>query len=329
MVPSFRLWLPVSLLLNRLHRQPENHEKKSKYRFGRILGAGIYGTVWEAEGPSGLVAVKVVPKEELEILQRLKHPHIVKLIDWFKSKNEYYIVTELATGGELFDRICLRGQFTEKDASQTVKQILSAVNYLHQNNVVHRDLKPENLLYLTADKDSDLVVADFGIAKTLGSEDEVLTTMAGSFGYTAPEVLLNYGHGKPVDIWSLGIITYTLLCGYLPFRSKHVQDLIEECCTCRVVFHEKHWKDVSDDAKDFILKLLRPKPQDRLTSEQALAHTWLRGETAMEHNLLPEGAVFHEAFPAKLREMKELEQTLKEDGAAQEGSTEGIRSYRG
>jgi calcium/calmodulin-dependent protein kinase I len=91
--------------------------------------------------------------------------------------------------------------------------------------------------------------------------------MAGSFGYAAPEVMLKQGHGKPVDMWSLGIITYTLLCGYPPFRSENLQDLIDECTACRVVFHERYWKDVSDDAKDFILKLLRPKPEDRWTSE--------------------------------------------------------------
>ncbi|KAL2016463.1 hypothetical protein VTK56DRAFT_3484 [Thermocarpiscus australiensis] len=305
----------LTRLLHRLHRKPENYEKKSKYRFGRILGAGTYGIVREAEGPNGQVAVKIVLKklvrgherivlDELEILQRLKHPHIVKFVDWFELRNKYYIVTELATGGELFDRICLQGKFTEKDASQTIKQILDAVNYLHKNNVVYRDLKPENLLYLTEDKDSDLVLADFGIAKTLGSEDEVLTTMAGSFGYTAPEVLLNYGHGKPVDIWSLGVITYTLLCGYLPFRSENLQDLVDECSTCRVVFPEQHWKDVSDDAKNFILKLLRPKPQDRWTSEQALAHAWLRGETATEHNLLAEVRAYR--MRARLRHTIEM-----------------------
>jgi serine/threonine protein kinase len=91
--------------------------------------------------------------------------------------------------------------------------------------------------------------------------------MAGSFGYAAPEVMLKQGHGKPVDMWSLGIITYTLLCGYPPFRSDSLQDLIDECTACRVVFHERYWKDVSQDAKEFILKLLRPNPDDRWTSE--------------------------------------------------------------
>ncbi|KAL2165250.1 hypothetical protein VTH06DRAFT_547 [Thermothelomyces fergusii] len=285
-------------MLNRLHGQPESYEKKAKYRLGRTLGAGTYGIVREAESPNGRVAVKIILKkavrgnermvlDELDMLQRLKHPHIVKFVDWFESRDKYYIVTELATGGELFDRICEQGKFTEKDASQTIRQVLDAVNYLHRNNVVHRDLKPENLLYLTKDPHSDLVLADFGIAKTLGT-DEVLTTMAGSFGYAAPEVMLKQGHGKPVDMWSLGVITYTLLCGYPPFRSENVQDLIDECTACRVVFHERYWKDVSQDAREFILGLLRPKPEDRWTSEQALAHPWLSGKSATDHNLLPE-----------------------------------------
>jgi calcium/calmodulin-dependent protein kinase I len=291
--------MSFSNMLNRLHGQPESYDKKAKYRFGRTLGAGTYGIVREAEGPDGRVAIKIILKkvvrgnermvlDELEMLQRLQHPHIVKFVDWFESRDKYYIVTELATGGELFDRICQQGKFTEKDGSQTIKQVLEAVNYLHQNNVVHRDLKPENLLYLTKDLDSDLVLADFGIAKTLGTKDEVLTTMAGSFGYAAPEVMLKQGHGKPVDMWSLGIITYTLLCGYPPFRSENLQDLIDECSACRVVFHERYWKDVSEDAKDFIMGLLRSKPEERWSSDRALAHPWLSGQNASDHNLLPE-----------------------------------------
>ena len=129
------------------------------------------------------------------------------------------------------------------------------------------DLKPENLLYLTKDPNSDLVLADFGIAKMLDRKDEVLTTMAGSFGYAAPEVMLKKGHGKPVDMWSMGVITYTLLCGYSPFRSENLQDLIDECSSAQVVFHERYWKDVSDDAKDFINHLLSPEPEKRWTSE--------------------------------------------------------------
>ncbi|KAK1968921.1 Pkinase-domain-containing protein [Colletotrichum eremochloae] len=319
-------------MLSRLQGQPESYDKKAKYRFGRTLGAGTYGIVREADGPSGKCAVKIILKknvkgnermvyDELDMLQRLKHPHIVKFVDWFESRDKYYIVTELATGGELFDRICEQGKFTEKDASQTIKQVLEAVNYLHQNNVVHRgmlfltphvltarltrgpDLKPENLLYLTRDAESDLVLADFGIAKMLDRKDEVLTTMAGSFGYAAPEVMLKKGHGKPVDMWSMGVITYTLLCGYSPFRSENLQDLIDECSNAQVVFHERYWKDVSDDAKDFILHLLQPEPVKRWSSEEALRHPWLSGENATDHNLLPE----IKAYIAKARLRRGIE----------------------
>jgi calcium/calmodulin-dependent protein kinase I len=132
------------------------------------------------------------------------------------------------------------------------------------------------------------VLADFGIAKMLETKDEVLTTMAGSFGYAAPEVMKKMGHGKPVDMWSLGVITYTLLCGYSPFRSENLHDLIQECDSGHVVFHERYWKDVSADAKDFIKHLLRPKPEDRLDSVQAMGHRWLTGTTATEHDILPD-----------------------------------------
>lgn len=296
-----QLTVPSSVqgMLNKLHGQPNSYDRKSKYRMGRTLGAGTYGIVKEADGPTGKVAVKIILKknvkgndqmvyDELEMLQTLQHPHIVKFVDWFESRDKYYIITQLATGGELFDRICEMGKFTEKNASQTIRQVLEAVDYLHSKDVVHRDLKPENLLYLTREANSDLVLADFGIAKHLDSPEGVLKTMAGSFGYAAPEVMLKRGHSKPVDMWSLGVITYTLLCGYSPFRSESLTDLIDETKNGRVVFHERYWKDVSKEAKNFILSLLKPDPHARATSAHALQDPWIAGKGATDHNLLPE-----------------------------------------
>lgn len=137
----------------------------------------------------------------------------------------------------------------------------------------------------------------------LDSKDGVLSTMAGSFGYAAPEIMLKQGHGKPVDMWSLGVITYTLLCGYSPFRSEIVADLIEECKSGRIVFHGRYWKDVSAEAKDFIINLLRPDPSKRLTSEEALQDVWLTGKTASDFNLLPE----FRAYMAKARLKRGIE----------------------
>ncbi|KAK9494975.1 kinase-like domain-containing protein [Lipomyces doorenjongii] len=287
-------------IYGKLSNQPASYERKALYRFGRVLGAGTYGIVKAATviETGEQVAIKVILKknvkghesmvqDELDLLRLLHHPHIVGFRDWFESKDKYYIVTQLATGGELFDRIVERGKYTEQDAVKTVSEILEAVDYLHGQNIVHRDLKPENLLYLHPEKNSALVLADFGIAKMLETSDEVLTTMAGSFGYAAPEILMRTGHGKPCDIWSLGIITYTLLCGYIPFRSETVNEFLIEVRENGVIFHEKYWRDISKDAKEFILAMLCIDPDKRYTSTQLLKHRWISGETATTKDLLP------------------------------------------
>lgn len=276
-------------LFNKLSGQPDSYPRKQHYTFGKTLGAGSFGIVRYARDNTSNeeVAVKIILKkalkgnenmitDELRLLQELHHPHIVGFRDWFESKDKFYIVTQLATGGELFDRIINKGKFTEHDASLVIVQMLEAINYLHGQNIVHRDLKPENILYLTPDENSNVVLADFGIAKKLQSSDEKLMSSAGSFGYAAPEVIRGTGHGKECDIWSLGVITYTLLCGYSPFRSETVQDFLSEVKNNNaVIFHAEYWKDVSKDARRFIIKALQFNPENRPSAADLLSDPWL------------------------------------------------------
>lgn len=279
--------------------------QKYDYVFGRTLGAGSFGVVRQARKLSTdeNVAVKILLKkalqgndvqlkmlyDELSILQKLDHPNIVKFKDWFETEDKFYIVTQLATGGELFDRILKRGKFTEVDAVAILVQILKAVEYIHSKNIVHRDLKPENVLYIDKSDKSPLVLADFGIAKELKSSDDLIFKSAGSLGYVAPEVLTSSGHGKPCDIWSIGVITYTLLSGYSAFVAESVDGFLDECTQHEhpVVFHKPYWDDISQEAKDFILRALDLDPKTRPTATELLQDPWIVSKELQRKDLLP------------------------------------------
>ena len=130
------------------------------------------------------------------------------------------------TGGELFDRIVEKGSYTEKDAADLIKQVLSAVHYMHESGVVHRDLKPENLLYHSPDEDSKIMISDFGLSKM--EDSGIMATACGTPGYVAPEVLAQKPYGKEVDVWSIGVISYILLCGYPPFYDENDANLFAQ-----------------------------------------------------------------------------------------------------
>jgi len=215
-------------------------------------------------------------KMEVDILKRVNHPNIIALKELFDTPEKLYLVMELVTGGELFDKIVEKGSYTEAEASQLVKKIVSAVDYLHGIDIVHRDLKPENLLLKSADNDLEVALADFGLSKIVGQQ-MMMQTACGTPSYVAPEVLNASGYGKEVDMWSIGVITYILLCGFPPFYGDTVPEIFEQIMEANFDYPEEYWGGVSKEAKDFVNKLLVVETSDRLTAPQALNHPWLVG----------------------------------------------------
>ncbi|KAH3764166.1 protein serine/threonine kinase [Pelomyxa schiedti] len=261
----------------------------AKYQFIKIIGRGAFSVVWMAMDVEtrDAVAVKVVDKSamgeysktlknEVEILKNLHHPNIISLIDIAETHDKIHLVTDLVTGGELFERIVQKGNYSEEDAIILVRKIVDAVKYLHDNNIVHRDLKPENLLLKSEDDDLDIRIADFGFSKIAG-EDSLLYTSCGTPAYVAPEILEAVGYGKPVDMWSVGVITYILLCGYPPFFGEPVPVVFEAILHGQYEYHDEYWSNISTEAKQFIDSLLVLDPTQRLTAKQALEHPWLTG----------------------------------------------------
>nr|XP_033773278.1 calcium/calmodulin-dependent protein kinase type 1G isoform X2 [Geotrypetes seraphini] len=219
----------------------------------------------------------------MEVLGSIQHDNIVTLEDIYESATHFYLVMQLVSGGELFDRILERGVYTEKDASNVIRQVLSAVKYLHDNGIVHRDLKPENLLYLNPDEDSKIMITDFGLSKMEGNG--IMSTACGTPGYVAPEVLAQKPYSKAVDCWSIGVITYILLCGYPPFYEETESKLFEKIREGSFEFESPFWDDISYSAKDFIGRLLEKDPTKRFNCEQALRHPWIAGNTALHRDI--------------------------------------------
>jgi len=218
--------------------------------------------------------------------------NILTLVDYFETMNNLYLVTDLALGGELFDRICRKGSYYESDAADLIRATLSAVAYLHDHGIVHRDLKPENLLFRTPEDNADLLIADFGLSRIMDEEQfHVLTTTCGTPGYMAPEIFKKTGHGKPVDLWALGVITYFLLCGYTPFDRDSDFEEMQAILKADYSFTPvEYWRGVSDAAKDFIRRCLTIDPAKRMTAHEALQHPFVAGYKAGEdkgQNLLP------------------------------------------
>jgi len=253
---------------------------------GPLLGTGNFSQVkiGIAKHSGEKVAVKIVNKKqvkhkpemltnEVEILLKIDHPNVIKLLDLFDTPETLYLVMELASGGELFDRIVERESYSEADAREVMWQLLCAIEYIHSQDIVHRDLKPENLLLEAEETDTKIKLTDFGLSRIFDNEF-MLSTACGTPGYVAPEILSAVNYGPPVDMWSAGVIMYILLCGYPPFYNENDAILFESILSANYHFHTPYWDHISKPAKDLIRKLLVVEPAGRLTAKQAKETEW-------------------------------------------------------
>ncbi|CZS95470.1 related to serine/threonine-protein kinase [Rhynchosporium graminicola] len=284
------------------------------------MGDGAFSNVYRArdlEGQVGEVAIKVVRKfemnsgqranilKEVQIMRQLDHPNIVKLVDFSESKQYYYIVLELAPGGELFHQIVRLTYFSEDLSRHVITQVAQALEYLHEEcGVVHRDIKPENLLFSPiphmptknpkpkGPEDEDKVdegefvpgvgaggigtikIADFGLSKIVW--DNQTMTPCGTVGYTAPEIVKDERYSKSVDMWAMGCVLYTLLCGFPPFYDESIQVLTEKVARGQYTFLSPWWDDISKSAQDLVSHLLTVDPAKRYTIKEFLEHPWIK-----------------------------------------------------
>ncbi|KAG2411866.1 serine/threonine-protein kinase srk1 [Aspergillus terreus] len=243
--------------------------------------------------------------KEVQIMRQVDHPNIVKLIDFSESRQYYYIVLELCPGGELFHQIVRLTYFSEDLSRHVILQVAKAIEYLHETSgVVHRDIKPENLLFYPIPfipsknpkprqpGDEDKVdegefipgkgaggigvikIADFGLSKVIW--DSQTMTPCGTVGYTAPEIVKDERYSKSVDMWALGCVLYTLLCGFPPFYDESIQVLTEKVARGQYTFLSPWWDDISKSAQDLISHLLTVDPDQRYSIKEFLAHPWIR-----------------------------------------------------
>jgi calcium-dependent protein kinase len=212
-------------------------------------------------------------ESEINILKELDHPNIVRFYETYIDYKYIHIVMQLCTGGELFDRIVKLEKFSEKDASELMKKILSAVQHLHKHNICHRDLKPENFLFKNNKENAEIKIIDFGLSKKFSKQEENMTTIVGTPFYVAPEVLSGK-YDTQCDLWSCGVILFVLLCGYPPFDGDSNKDIFRAILKNKLEFDEEEWGNISDEAKDLIGKLLVKDPKKRIKIDQALNHPW-------------------------------------------------------
>jgi len=267
----------------------------AKYDIKALIGRGSFSRVVRVENKISRqpYAIKMIDsyqgkelcESELTVLRRVRHAYIIQLIEVFESKEKVYMVMELATGGELFDRIIAKGTFTERDATHVLHMVLDGLRYLHSLGITHRDLKPENLLYYHPGHDSKILITDFGLSSCRKSgENHLMKTTCGTPEYIAPEILARKPYTSQIDMWAVGVITYILLSGTMPFDDENRTRLYRSILKAKYSYSGEHWKDVSALGKDFIERLLVLEPVDRPNASQAIKHPWLTTAAASSSN---------------------------------------------
>ncbi len=261
------------------------------YEVRDVLGKGKFGLVrLGIHKESGRkVAIKIINKKlvslldleqvktEVEILKIAQHPYIIRLYDVFENEKYIYIIMEHCAGGDLFSYIEKRGfQLKETRAAQIIHKLSTAIYYLHQYGIVHRDLKPENILMTNDTEEADIRLLDFGLGKIIGP-NEFCTEPFGTFSYAAPEVLLEKPYNFKADLWTIGIITYLLVAGFLPFDDENSEkEIARQTVYEPTPFPNSVWKNISSEAKAFVNNLLNKDPNKRMNIKQILEHPWLK-----------------------------------------------------
>lgn len=216
-------------LLNRRMKLKIGSEVLKTYEPKALIGKGSFSKVVVVENKetSDLYALKVVKRKhiaeydietELNILKQLNHPYVVHLYETISTDEQIYMILELAEGGEVYSKVNACGAMKEREARRIIKMVLEGVQYLHSSGITHRDLKLENLLYKHATKKSDILISDFGLAHQQRRSDDTMTTTCGTSEYLAPEVLEGDFYTSAVDLWAVGVITFVLLSGKMPFE---------------------------------------------------------------------------------------------------------------
>ena len=269
------------------------------YKFKDVLGGGHFGTVRIAykrdEDPRKHYAIKSISKKnltekdlqdlirEVEIISNLDHPNIIKFFETYHDEYYFHIVMELCKGKEVFDKIIEEDSITEMKVSKITYKVLSAVHYCHTNGISHRDIKPENILFESSDLDADIKLIDFGLSRKYNSSEK-MHTILGTPYYVAPEVLKG-DYDEKCDLWSIGAITYIMLCGEPPFTGKTNNEIFKKIMNEEISFEKLKWKYISQEAKNFIKECMTKSPEKRITAQKAFEHPWFKSINDEVHSL--------------------------------------------